>query len=89
MLINISDPATAALTFDAGKIPDYKGKLNPIQVFAKSAYLKDIPLFIDNQDFYGYLLSSKHFSLNYHKKLVGHETIFTEVSRVEIEIASS
>uniref|UniRef100_A0A7E4ZZN9 ZP domain-containing protein n=1 Tax=Panagrellus redivivus TaxID=6233 RepID=A0A7E4ZZN9_PANRE len=60
------------LTFDSNNLRDYAGSEDPIQIFAHSAYSMQIPLFIDNREFYGYLLSSKHYSINHHKKLLGY-----------------
>uniref|UniRef100_A0AC35FDN4 Uncharacterized protein n=1 Tax=Panagrolaimus sp. PS1159 TaxID=55785 RepID=A0AC35FDN4_9BILA len=73
ILINLDSPETKELTFDEKKLENYDRKSSdPIQIFGYSAYSNQIPLFIDNQEFYGYILDSKFYSESYHRKLLGY-----------------
>lgn len=58
------------LTFDANNLPSYDGPENTFSVFGFSAYNMQIPVFLDNHNFYGYLLDSEKNSLGEHKRLV-------------------
>lgn len=71
-MINLKEIDSSYLTFDYDNIPNYDQKTNPIMTFAYSAYKLKIPLFVDNKEFYGYILDSTFYSLSYHKKLLGY-----------------
>uniref|UniRef100_A0AC34GYM6 Uncharacterized protein n=1 Tax=Panagrolaimus sp. ES5 TaxID=591445 RepID=A0AC34GYM6_9BILA len=69
IFINIKSMDSSYLTFDSENVRDFH-QTDPIQIFAHSAYSMNIPLFVDNKNFYGYLLDSNMFSTKYHKQLV-------------------
>uniref|UniRef100_A0AC34FP20 Uncharacterized protein n=1 Tax=Panagrolaimus sp. ES5 TaxID=591445 RepID=A0AC34FP20_9BILA len=73
ILINLEAPETKKLTFDEKNVENYDRKsTNPIQIFGFAAYSNQIPLFVDNHEFYGYILDSKFYSESYHRKLLGY-----------------
>uniref|UniRef100_A0A914Z6R7 Glycosyl transferase family 25 domain-containing protein n=1 Tax=Panagrolaimus superbus TaxID=310955 RepID=A0A914Z6R7_9BILA len=73
ILINLEAPEIQKLTFNEKNVEKYDRKsTDPIQIFAFAAYSNQIPLFVDNHEFYGYILDSKFFSQNYHRKLLGY-----------------
>jgi len=71
-MINLKEIDSSYLTFDAENVRSYNGPNNPIQVFAYSAYSMKIPIFVDNREFYGYILDSTFYSINHHRRLLGY-----------------
>ncbi|TKR67316.1 hypothetical protein L596_023488 [Steinernema carpocapsae] len=71
MLIHIS--ASGYLTFSSGNVLNFDGNPNdPIEVFAHSAATTSIPIFLSNEEFYGYFIDSKIFDLPKHRQQVKH-----------------
>uniref|UniRef100_A0AC35GEH7 Uncharacterized protein n=1 Tax=Panagrolaimus sp. PS1159 TaxID=55785 RepID=A0AC35GEH7_9BILA len=71
IFINLKSMDSSYLTFDSDNIRDFNQN-DPIQIFAHSAYSMNIPLFVDNKNFYGYILDSNFYSKKYYKLLVGY-----------------
>lgn len=58
------------LSFDPDNLRTYTGPNDPFRVFGYSAYQMNIPVFLDNHHFYGYLLDSREMPKIEHRSLL-------------------
>ncbi|CAD6187858.1 unnamed protein product [Caenorhabditis auriculariae] len=57
LAINLTAIDSSYLTFDAQNLPHYEAADEPLEVFANSAERMDIPIYVDNQDDYGFFVN--------------------------------
>uniref|UniRef100_A0A914W2S2 Glycosyltransferase 25 family member n=1 Tax=Plectus sambesii TaxID=2011161 RepID=A0A914W2S2_9BILA len=63
VLIDLRHTDSGYLTFDKNNLPSHDGAANDLLIFAASAHNMQIPLFVDNKRFYGYMLEPTDASL--------------------------
>ncbi|CAD5229225.1 unnamed protein product [Bursaphelenchus okinawaensis] len=88
LLINLKHKDASYLTFDEQNVRDNIEAKSPVEVFAYSAYNMDIPIFLDNSVFYGYIIDSrmtriqllqKLASFNYQMWINNNQVVYSNV----------